>query len=122
MSDQFEGATKVVMFERGYHARTMVLEVQRLTKTLVITVGGHRWWRGHGGEVGASGYGTASISPLTERNEALARRDTAIRTMVSARNLVDNMRRQENKFAGVELAALEAGADAARTMVRLMAP
>ncbi len=121
MSDQFEGAQKVVMFEGGYDARTMVLEVQRLTKTQVITVGGRRWWRGHGGEVGASGYGSASISALTERTESLARRDTAIRTMLSAASLVDNMRRQSNKFAGVELADLEASADAARSMLRLLA-
>lgn len=121
MSDRFEGAEKVVMFEGGYDARTMVLEVSRLTKTQVITVGGRRWWRGHGGEVGASGYHTASISPLDERSEKLARRDTAIRTMLSAASLVENMRRQENRFAGVELAELEAGASAARTMIRSLA-
>lgn len=119
--DHFEGAQKVVMFEGGYGARTMVLEVLRLTKTQVITVGGRRWWRGHGGEVGASGYGTASISPLDERTEALARRDTAMRTCCDAASRVDTMSRQENKFAGVELVDLEAAAEAARTMVRLLA-
>ena len=117
MSDKFEGAKKVVMFEGGYDRRTMVLEVLRLTKTQVLTVGGRRWWRGHGGEVGASGYGTASISPLDERTETLARRDTAIRTCRDAASRVDTMIRQENRFAGVELAELETAAEAARTMV-----
>jgi hypothetical protein len=120
MTDRFEGATKVVMFEGGY-ARTMVLEVARLTKTQVVTVGGRRWWRGHGGEVGASGYGSASINELTERTEELARRDTAIRTLLSAASLLEDMRRQENKFAGVGLAELEEAAGAARSIVRLIA-
>lgn len=119
-ADRFDGAKKVVMFEGGYDRRTMVLEVLRLTKAQVITVGGRRWWRGHGGEVGASGYGTASICPLDERTEAAARRDTAIRTCRDAASRVDTMSRQENRFAGVELADLEAAAEAARSMVRFL--